>query len=271
MANQETLEKTKKRDFIELEFTGRDALTGEIFDTNIPAEAKKLNPQANTKETKPMIVCIGEDMVVKGFDKELEGKETGKKYKVKLKPEDAFGKRMANLVKLIPKKIFTDNKMHPVAGMTVALDNMLAKIVSASGGRILVDLNNPLAGKDIEYEFEIKRLITDIKEKVNAIQKFFFHQEFPFDLDNEKKKIIFKDVNLMQILNIFKDRFKELTGYDVEIFAKPDTKGKLKPEAAKTNVFGAPENKKFSEETAGVLGKEEKIEKKDEKSEKPTN
>lgn len=222
--------KTKKQDFIELEFLGRDALTEEAFDTNIPSEAKKLNLKA---EAKPMIICIGEDMVVKGFDKALENKESGKKYKIRLSPDEAFGKRITKLMKLIPKKIFTDNKMQPVAGMTVALDNMIAKIVSASGGRIMVDFNNPLAGKEIEYEFEVKRFVTDTKEKVNAIQNFFFRQEFPFDLDNEKKKIIFKDVNLTQALNMFKDKFKELVGYDVEIFAKPDAKEKLQ-ESEKT-------------------------------------
>ena len=43
---------------------------------------------------------------------------------------------------------------------------------------------------------------------------------------------------------------------------KEQTKGKLKPQAAKTNVFGAPENNKFSEETVGVLGKDlKKLEK----------
>ncbi len=236
MANQDVQSssgKTKKRDFIELEFLGRDALTGEAFDTNIPSEAKKLNLKA---EAKPMIICIGEDMVVKGFDKALEDKESGKKYKIKLSPDEAFGKRIAKLVKLIPKKIFTDNKMQPVAGMTVALDNMIARIVSASGGRIMVDFNNPLAGKEIEYEFEVKRFVTDTKEKVNSIQNFFFRQEFPFDLDNEKRKIIFDDVNLTQVLNMFKDKFKELVGYDVEIFAKTEKQEKSEKIEEKSEI-----------------------------------
>lgn len=221
MANQEMQEnglKTKKHDFIEIEFTGR--ANNEIFDTTIESEAKKLNPKANPK---PLVLCIGENMVVSGFDKCLEDKEIGRKYIIKLKPEEAFGKRDPRLVKLIPKRVFSEQNLEPIAGMTVALDNFIAKIISVSGGRIMVDLNNPVAGKDIEYEFTIKRKLgdRDVKERVNALQQFFFHNEFPFDLDDQRKKIIFKDIQLTSVLNLFKDKFKELTGYDVEIFVKP--------------------------------------------------
>ena len=51
-------QKTKKKEFVEIEFIARQE--GKIFDTNIKTEAKKLNAQA---ETKPLIVCIGRDMV----------------------------------------------------------------------------------------------------------------------------------------------------------------------------------------------------------------
>ncbi len=219
-------ETAKKGDFVEIEFTAR--AEGEIFDTTIREEAKKLNPKA---EPKPLIICIGEDMVVKGFDKALEAKEIGKKYSIKLNPEEAFGKRFANLVKLIPKKVFTAQNMNPVAGMTVALDSAIARIINVSGGRVLVDFNNPLAGKEIEYEFIVKRKIADTKEKVNALQGFFFKHEFPFELDEARKKIVFSEIQLTSILNMFKDKFRELTGFDVEIFVKPAPKSAENSEA----------------------------------------
>ena len=85
----------------------------------------------------------------------------------------------------------------------------------------MIDFNNPLAGKDVEYEFTIKRILSDNREKVNAIQGFLFGKEFEFDIDEEKKKIIFSELQLMPILNVFKEKFKELIGFDVEILAKP--------------------------------------------------
>jgi len=228
MANLENNETAKKKDFVEIEFLGRNLTNNEVFDTNITEEAKKIQLELSGK---PLVVCIGESMVVKGFDEALEGKEIGKKYSVKISSEKGFGKRDSKLVKMIPLKIFLAQKIYPQPGMTLALDNNLVKVISVSGGRVLVDFNNSLAGKDIEYEFTIKKIITDSKEKVSAVQRFFFGQEFEFDIEEKEgnKKIVFKDTKLAPVLNAFKDKFKEMLGFDVEIFAKAEKN----PEEAK--------------------------------------
>jgi FKBP-type peptidyl-prolyl cis-trans isomerase 2 len=219
MAEQEkSTGKTQKRDFVELEFLGRNLQNNEIFDTNITEEAKKIKLELSGK---PLIVCVGEGMVVKGFDQAIEGKEIGKKYSIKLEASSAFGKRQKDLVKLIPLKMFLAQKIMPEAGMVLALDNNLVKVMSVNGGRVLVDFNNPLAGKDVEYEFTIKRKITDTKDKVRALQLFFFNQEFDCDIDEANKKIIFKDLKLMPIMNAFNPQFRELLGYSLEILEKP--------------------------------------------------
>ena len=209
-------ETTKKKDFVEIEFLGRNLLTNEVFDTNVLEEAKKLNSQVS--EVKLLVACIGEGMVVKGFDEALEGKEIGKKYIITLSPEKAYGKRQSNLVRMIPIKFFLSQKIMPEPGMTLAMDNNLVKVISVSGGRVMVDFNNPLAGKDIEYEFTIKKIVSDVKEKASALQRFFLGQEFEFDVDEKTNKLIFKDIKLMPILNVLRDKFKSMIGFDVEIF-----------------------------------------------------
>ncbi len=221
---------TKKHDFVEVEFVGRNLGNNEIFDTNIPAEAKKI--ELEITNNKPFIISIGRGMVVKGFDEALEDKEVGKKYTVKIGPEKAFGKRNPSLVRLIPMKVFAEQKIYPQPGMTLALDNNLVKVVSVSGGRVLVDFNNPVAGKDVEYEFTIKKLITDDTEKVRATQAFLFGHEFEFNLEEKdgKKKIVFSDIKLTPVLNAFKHKFKELLDMEVEILAKPEKKEEKKEE-----------------------------------------
>jgi FKBP-type peptidyl-prolyl cis-trans isomerase 2 len=119
---------------------------------------------------------------------------------------------------MMPLKIFAEQKVYPQPGMTFALDNNLVKIISVSGGRVMADFNNPLAGKDIEYEFTIKRFVEDSKEKLKAFQLFLFGQEFEADIDEKSKKITFKDIKLTPILNAFKNQFKDILGMDVEIF-----------------------------------------------------
>jgi len=213
---------TKKKDFVAIEFIGRNLTNNEVFDSNVLEEAKKINPDVNG--VRPLIACIGSEMVVKGFDEALEGKEVGKKYNLKLTFDKAFGKRFPNLVKLIPMKIFLAQKIMPQPGMTLALDNNLVRVMSVSGGRVMVDFNNPLAGKDIEYEFTIQKILSDTREKTSALQKYLFNQEFEFDVDEKNKKIIFKEVKLAQLLDVFRDKFKDMLGFDVEIFAKTEKK-----------------------------------------------
>jgi len=199
---------TKKNDFVEIEYVGY--ANGKIFDTNIKTEAKKIDLNI---EASPLIVCIGKEMLVKGFDNALENKEPGKKYKIKISPEQGFGKRNPKLIKIIPISIFKKQNLNPIPGLMLNLDGLIAKILSISGGRVFVDFNNPLAGKDIEYEFTIKRLVTDETEKINALQDFFFKKRFKFQI--EQSKIIF-DKEASQFIQFFKNNFKELLGKEIE-------------------------------------------------------
>jgi FKBP-type peptidyl-prolyl cis-trans isomerase SlyD len=215
----------KKNDFIEIEFTGK--ANNEIFDTTNSQEAKELGIET---EVKPAIVAVGNEMLLKGFDEELIGKEIEKKYSIHLTPNKAFGLRNSNLIKTIPIRVFYEKKMNPVKGMVFQFDNNLAKILSVSGGRVIADFNNPLAGKEIDYDFKILRIVNDNKEKVNAIQDFFFRQRFEFEIKDNK--IIFKKAELKPIIDVFSPKIKELSGLDVEV---EEEKSEDKKEKAEKN------------------------------------
>ena len=216
------MEKTQKNEFVEIEFTG--SANQEVFDTTSKEKAKEMNLDADVK---PITVSIGNGMVIKGFDNELEGKELGKQYSVHLTADQGFGKRDPRLIRTLPLKIFHQQNMNPVPGTTVQLDNHIAKIISVSGGRVTTDFNNPLAGKEIDYEFKILRKVTDDKEKVNAVQDFFFKQRFEFEIKD--KTVIFKDEKIKPLVEMFKQKFKEISGFDAEIEVKKEEKKEEKP------------------------------------------
>ncbi len=212
--------KTKKNEFIEIEFTGKIKDTGEIFDTNIKEEAQKIDSKA---EPKPIIVCIGEGMLVKGFDKALEEKETGKKYTIELSSEDSFGKKDPKMIKLLPMSVFKQQNLNPAPGMIFNFDNIIARIITVSGGRILTDFNNPLSGKEITYEFTIKRIISDENEKINSLQDFFFKKRFDFSI-NDKKITFNKEAE--PFLKLFKEKFKELLKKEIDVKNQEKTANK---------------------------------------------
>ncbi len=205
------MEKIKRNDFVEIEFTGK-IKDGEIFDTNIKEDAEKIN--INPKEIKPLIVCVGQEMLIKGFDKALEGKEIAKTYEIELEQNEAFGPRKGELIKLMPKKIFTKKNLDPRPGMTLALDTTLVRIASVSGGRVLVDFNNPLAGKTLIYNFKIVREVKDIKERIFVIIDFFLKgQKIDFEI---KDKIIFKAQEFYKpLIEELNKRFKDVLGKEI--------------------------------------------------------
>ena len=200
--------KIAKKDFIEIKYTGY--ANNEIFDSNIEEDLKKINPKAEPHKT---IIAVGEEMVIKGFDSALEGKEIEKDYEITLKPKEAFGERKRELIKTIPLKLFTEKNVNPYPGMVLTLDDFLVKIIAVSGGRIITDFNNPLAGKEIRYKFTIKRKVTEEKEKAVALFEIFFKFIPEFEI---KDKIIIKGhKNLEVLIKIYNNKFKELLGKDL--------------------------------------------------------
>ncbi|MGC9309138.1 MAG: FKBP-type peptidyl-prolyl cis-trans isomerase [Candidatus Nanoarchaeia archaeon] len=216
--------KINKNDFIEIEFTGKLKDTGEIFDTNKKKDAKKLG-----KEPKPYIMAVGHGMLIKGLDDELIGKETGKEYTSEFPPEKAFGKRRKEMVKMIPMRAFQEQNIMPRRGMQLSLDGQLVRILSASGGRVLVDFNNPLAGKDVIYEYKINKKIDDLNEKINALQDFFFRKQFDFNVKDKTIEFYIpeKQKQLQQFVKLMEKGFKDILGMNVEV--KPE-KSKQEPE-----------------------------------------
>jgi FKBP-type peptidyl-prolyl cis-trans isomerase 2 len=202
----------KKGDFIEIEFTGRIMNGDEIFDTNIETDAKKANLKV---ECKPFVLSIGHKMLPNGFDADLEGKEVEKSYSLELKPEEAFGKRNPQLVRMIPVKMFHQQNINPERGMQLSLDGQLVRVLSTSGGRVLVDFNNPLAGKEVGYKYKILKKVSEEKDKVNALQDFLFRKRF--DFESKDKKLIFSlEKEVEPMVKMFAPKFEEILGLKIE-------------------------------------------------------
>jgi len=210
----------KKKDFIEIEFTGK-IKDGEIFDSNIKGDLEKTNLNV---EPKPLIFCLGEGMFLKGIDDFLIGKDVGM-HKIELQPEKAFGNRDSKLVQMMPMKIFNEQKINPVPGIMFNFDNRIAKILTVSGGRVMVDFNNPLAGKIVVYNIKVLRKVDDLNEKIKALIEFFTKRDFKFEI-KDKKLIIHAEKQFSQFLNLFKNKFKEILELNLEIKEVEEEKNK---------------------------------------------
>ncbi len=201
----------KKNDFIEIEFTAK-VKDGEVFDSNIKEHLQKLNSDAKAES---FTFALGQGMFLEGIDNYLIGKEIGE-YKIELTPEKAFGKREAKLVQMMPMKVFIEHKLNPIPGAMFNFDNKIAKILTVSGGRVMVDFNNPLSGKDVVYDIKILRKVEDQKEKIEALNKFLFKKDFKFEI-KDKKLTMDVEKGMSKFIEMFKDKYKEI--FDLDLIA----------------------------------------------------
>ena len=161
-------------------------------------------------------------MFLKGIDDFLIGKDIGK-YNIELKPEEAFGSRDSKLVQMIPMGVFVQQKINPIPGAVFNFDGKIAKILTVSGGRIIADFNNPLAGKTLIYDINVLRKIDDLKEKIKALNDFLFKKDFKFEI-KEKKLILEVEKSMVNFVKMFKEKFKDILELDLEIKEIEQTK-----------------------------------------------
>lgn len=205
----------QKKDFIEIEFTGK-IKDGDVFDSNIEQDLKTLNPNAKSK---PFVFCLGEGMFLRGVEEFLLGKETGK-YTIELPPEKAFGQRSSSMIQPIPSRIFKNQNVRPFPGAVFNFDGRIAKILSVSGGRVIADFNHPLSGKILIYDVNVIRRVENLEERLNAFIEFLFRKELKFTVEEKKLKIEVEK-ELSKFVEMFKDKFKDIFDLELEFVEVP--------------------------------------------------
>jgi FKBP-type peptidyl-prolyl cis-trans isomerase 2 len=108
-------------------------------------------------------------MAVPGVERQLLEMKPGEEREFEVGQDEAFGRREPRLIRIISHHRFISQKINPVPGTFVNIDGRHARIQSVSGGRVRVDFNNPLAGKDLRYRLRLVRRITKPQERAQAL------------------------------------------------------------------------------------------------------
>lgn len=203
--------KISKKDFIEVEYTGR--LKEEenlVFDTTDEKLAKETGLHNPNMKYGPAVVCVGEGQLLPGLEEEIEGKEVGKEYTFDLIPEKAFGKKDASLIKMIPFNTFKKQGIMPEPGMQVNVDNMMGIIKTAAGGRCLVDFNHPLSGKEVVYTIKVDKVVTDDKVKVNSVLNLIFNITADIEIKEGNLEVKVPQAIPDEVQKMITDKIQEL-------------------------------------------------------------
>jgi peptidylprolyl isomerase len=165
----------QKSDFIIVDYTGKVKETGDVFDTTLEEVAKenKLFKEGDIYE--PKLVVVGEGWVLKALDEALLTFKLKKEDSVEIPPENAFGNRDSEKVKLVPLKRLAARGISPKLGAQIEYDKRLATVRTMGSGRVTLDFNPPLAGKTLVYEVTILNKLETNEEKISAL----IHRRIP--------------------------------------------------------------------------------------------
>ncbi|MFT4602760.1 MAG: FKBP-type peptidyl-prolyl cis-trans isomerase SlyD [Arenicella sp.] len=111
----------------------------------------------------PLVYLHGVGGLIPGLEQELEEKAKGDKVVAIIAPEDAYGTRRDDLLKIVSKDGFQgEEEMKP--GMQVQLDTehgpAVAVITKMEGDDVTLDLNHPLADMTLHFDVQIE----DVRE-----------------------------------------------------------------------------------------------------------
>lgn len=112
----------------------------------------------NSRESgEPIAILFGHGNIIPGLEKAMDGREAGESFQATVPAAEAYGERREGLSQRIPKKHFGAQKLE--VGMQVVLQTNFgprAVTIEKVGMSVVdVDLNHPMAGKDLDFDIEI--------------------------------------------------------------------------------------------------------------------
>lgn len=116
----------------------------------------------SSRERDPLEFELGAQQVIPGFEEAVRGLEVGESVEVSLAPEEGYGQRNEELMVDVARSDLPEG-LDPEVGQTLEVrteddEPMAAWVAEIGEEAITVDLNHPLAGRELNFEVELLEL-----------------------------------------------------------------------------------------------------------------
>lgn len=194
---------------VKVDYIGKE--NGEIFDLTVEEKAEEEGLDTESMTFEPINVLLGENFVIEGLEEALMEMEVGEEKEVEISAEKAYGNRDSDNMETFPEKAFEEQGVQVRPGEQLMIGGQRGRVVSKGSGRVRIDFNHPLAGKDLEYWVKIVKKVEDDEEIAEGIlNNRLGHGELEFD--GEKVTVIHKheqDGHSHSLSDDFKERMRE--------------------------------------------------------------
>ncbi len=138
-----------------IEYTVKDAKTGEVIDSNVGQ--------------KPLKFIMGKNQIIPGLENRIKEMNIGEKADIFVPAEEAYGQKDENAVQTLPREQFAGIDLQE--GMTLYGqgengETVQVTVKSFNDKEVTIDFNHPLAGKDLMFTVEVKEAREATPEEV---------------------------------------------------------------------------------------------------------
>jgi len=142
--------KAQKGNKVKVEYTGKFD-DGTIFDSSQGRE--------------PLAFKVGAKQVIPGFDNVIKGMKLNEKKTIKILADEAYGQPNEELKKEVPRSALPQDQ-EPKEGMQLLMQTpdghqIPARIAKVNKDKVILDLNHPLAGKNLTFEIKLVEIKED--------------------------------------------------------------------------------------------------------------
>ena len=156
----------QRDDFVTVEYTARTTADGTLVDTTRESVAQEADIDLEDHDFEPRTIVVGAGHIFQQVEDDMIGKSVGDSGTVTLDAEAAFGEFDPEDVQTISADKIPEDDRYP--GAHVDIDGRHGHVETIIGGRARIDFNHPLAGEEIEYEYEILDKIEDRVEQAKG-------------------------------------------------------------------------------------------------------
>jgi FKBP-type peptidyl-prolyl cis-trans isomerase SlyD len=168
------LEAIQEGDFVRLEYVVRTVEDGTVIDTTREDVAEEAGIDQEGHEFEPRVIVVGAGHLFQAVDEDLVGKAAGDEGTVTIPGEEAFGEFDPDDVRTVSAEKIDEDDRYP--GAQVSVDGQQGRVETIIGGRARVDFNHPLAGQDLEYDYEVLEVVEDRIERARGLLGMYLQQ-----------------------------------------------------------------------------------------------
>ncbi len=171
-------------DVVRIDFTAYSVESEQLVDTTDPDVAEEEGIDDEDQTFEPRIIVLGEGHVFDPLDEAIIGGEPGDSGTVVVPAAEAFGEVDPDDVRTISADKIPEDDRYP--GAHVDIEGQHGFVETIVGGRARVDFNHPLAGEDIEYEYEILEEVEDREALAKGLIEAFLDLELEVWFDEDE-------------------------------------------------------------------------------------